>query len=197
VIVALLLAAAIPQTAVDAELAFAKAARGEGQWTAFRRFAAPDAVMFVPDVVKAQEWLRGRDDPATATRWQPAVSYVSCDGHWAVNSGGWQRPDGTTGYFTTIWHRGTRHWRWVFDHGDTTAAARIIPPKPAVRHAACSGKDAHTFGVDADAGFGSSGDQTLRWRWNVTYTKGRTLSVELWDGDQYQRVINDVVAPPK
>ena len=44
-ILALLLAAAAPQTAIDAERAFVADAQTLGQWTAFRKYAADDAVM--------------------------------------------------------------------------------------------------------------------------------------------------------
>ena len=46
-IAALLLMAAEPLTAIDAERAFAADAQKMGQWTAFRNYAADDAVMFV------------------------------------------------------------------------------------------------------------------------------------------------------
>ena len=48
---------ASPGLIVARELAFARAAREDGQWTAFRAFAADDAVMFVPEPVNARDWL--------------------------------------------------------------------------------------------------------------------------------------------
>ena len=85
-ITALLLAAAVP-TAVDAELAFARDARRIGQWTAFRKYADRDAVMFTPQAVWVQTYLKGTPDPAKAINWRPAHSFVSCDGRTAVNTG--------------------------------------------------------------------------------------------------------------
>jgi hypothetical protein len=58
VILAFLLAAAAPATAVDAERAFAAMAQTEGQWAAFRAFAASEGLLFVPEQVNAQEWLK-------------------------------------------------------------------------------------------------------------------------------------------
>ena len=64
-IVALLLAAAAapaakapPMTAIDAELAFARDARRIGQWSAFRKWADNDAVMFTPQAVSNRSRIR-------------------------------------------------------------------------------------------------------------------------------------------
>ncbi len=51
-------------------------------------------MMFVPQPVKAQDWLKDRKDPPIAVQWWPAESYVSCDGTAAVNTGPWVRPKG-------------------------------------------------------------------------------------------------------
>ena len=71
----LLFAAAAVPTAIDAEHAFARDAQRRGQWTAFRMYAARDAVMFNPQVVWAHEFLRGRKNPPVSVRWWPAESY--------------------------------------------------------------------------------------------------------------------------
>src|SRR5690606_29429218 len=94
-----------PGKVVAAEIAFARTAQEKGQWTAFAEFAADDAVMFVPAPVKAKDWLKGQRDPAEAVRWQPHQVWSSCDGTLAVTRGAWQRADGSTGYFTTVWQR--------------------------------------------------------------------------------------------
>ena len=59
---AFLLAAAAP-TAIDAEYAFATDAQRIGQWTAFRKWADTDAVMFNPQAVWARDFLKDRKDP--------------------------------------------------------------------------------------------------------------------------------------
>ena len=102
-IAALLLAAAAP-TAIDAEYAFALDAQRRGQWTAFRKWADRDAVMFTPQATWARDFLNGRKDPPRSVRWWPARSIVSCDGRTAVNTGPWISGDGKShGYFTTVW----------------------------------------------------------------------------------------------
>ena len=60
---ALLLASAPVATAVDAELAFARDAKRIGQWSAFRKWADRDAVMFTPQAVWVQQFLKDRKDP--------------------------------------------------------------------------------------------------------------------------------------
>ena len=191
---ALLLAAA--QTATDVERAFDRLAAREGQWTAFRAYADAGAIMFVPRPINAQEWLRDRKDPPKSTRWQPIRSYVACDGVWAANTGAWQRPDGSVGYFTTIWHRGTSgRWRWVLDHGDALAKPRRVPARPVVRQAVCGGKGRVSPAVaGADSGIGTSDDATLCWRYKVQPDGARTVRVELWNGHGYDPVIADTVA---
>lgn len=115
----LLRPAANPSKVVAAELAFARAAQEKGQWTAFREFAAEDGVMFVPEPVTARDWLKGRENPAQSVQWQPHHVWSSCDGSLAVTRGAWQRPDGSTGYFTTVWQRRSDgEYRWKLDQWD-------------------------------------------------------------------------------
>ena len=90
-------------------IAFARDAQRIGQWTAFRKYADRDAVMFTPQAVWARDYLKGRKDPPKSIRWRPAHSFVSCDGRTAVNTGPWFKVDGTIGgYFTTVWQRDSR-----------------------------------------------------------------------------------------
>ena len=72
--------AANPSAVIARELEFSQAAQDKGQWTAFREFAAKDAVMFVPQMVLAQGWLKDRPNPPVAVRWQPQEVWSSCDG---------------------------------------------------------------------------------------------------------------------
>ena len=66
-------AAAAAPTAVDAERAFAADAQRIGQWTAFRKYADRDAVMFTPQAVWAHEFLKDRKDPPKAVAWRPTA----------------------------------------------------------------------------------------------------------------------------
>ena len=86
-IVAFLLAAAPVPSAIDAEYDFARDAQRIGQWTAFRKWADRDAVMFDPQAVWARDYLKDKKDPPKAIRWWPSRSILSCDGRTAVKVG--------------------------------------------------------------------------------------------------------------
>jgi hypothetical protein len=211
-IAALLLGSATLPTALDAERAFAAGAQKIGQWTAFRKYADHDAVMFTPQAVWVRDFLADRKDPPTTVRWAPAHSFVSCDGRIAVNTGPWWGADGVHhGYFTTVWQRTKGSWHWVYDGGD--AEAGPLPPKPAsarVHRASCVGKapgapiippppltpkQAHT--TPEDNGRGQSGDKTLGWDWKVEKSGARHFRVYEWNGVRYAEVlVNDIPAPP-
>ncbi len=108
-----------PSRVVATELAFARTAQEDGQWTAFRDYAAEGSVMFVPQPVAARDWLKDRANPAQAVKWQPHHVWSSCDGSLAVTRGAWQRADGSNGYFTTVWQRQRDgEYRWTLDQGD-------------------------------------------------------------------------------
>jgi len=182
---------------VDAERAYAAMAHEKGQWTAFRMTAAPGAVMFVPDPVDAADFLKGRKDPAVAVKWQPAQSYLSCDGKTGANLGPWQRPN-AVGYFTTIWTRSAGAWRWDVDFGDKLDAAMpAAPAKLAPRRASCrAAKPALLPKLAAveKSGRGSSADHSLEWTWRVEKDGSRHFLVYLWNGRSYDRVIDRTIA---
>ena len=208
-IAALLIAAAVP-TAVDAELAFAADARRLGQWTAFRKWADRDAVVFTPQAAWAQTALPQKDPPK-AISWRPAHSWVSCDGRTAVNTGPWWKVDGTRGgYFTTVWQRQGRSWRWAYDGGGPLDAKASPPPARAqVHRASCrtrapgppvipppplTPKQART--TPEDNGRGQSADRTLGWDWKVEKNGARRFRVFMWNGTRYAQVLyNNVPAP--
>ncbi|MGH6612844.1 hypothetical protein [Sphingomonas sp.] len=200
-LLALLIAAAAPaMTAIDAERAFAAAAQTDGQWTAFRRYATENAVMFVPQVVKAQEFLKDREDPPKAIEWWPTESYVSCDETLAINTGGWKRPDGAVGYFTTVWQRqADGGWKWIVDGGDELTAPRERPAEPKLVKPDCATKAIPLVTIGAPpSGSGQSKDSTLNWYWAVEPDLSRQFSAKIWNGHDYVAVIdNDIAAPPK
>lgn len=193
-IAALLLAAAAPQTAIDAERAFAAAAERDGQWTAFRHYAAANAMMFVPQPTNAQAWLKDRKDPPQSVRWQPALSFVSCDGKTAVNTGTWQRPDGSVGYFTTVWQRQAGgDWKWLLDTGDTLP--KVSPAPSTTTRAYCAAKpERRAFPESATAG-GTSPDGSLRWWFALRPDGGHTLNADYWDGAKYKPALADQINP--
>ncbi|HEX2727988.1 MAG TPA: hypothetical protein VHN20_19365 [Beijerinckiaceae bacterium] len=205
---ALALAAPAPMGAIEAERAFVADAQTLGQWTAFRKYAAPGALMFVPQPVNAQRFLAGRKDPPVAVFWWPGRSYVSCDGTTAINTGPWVRGFGkSVGYFTTVWLRlPDGSWKWIYDGGDELKFARdeggdikpVIaacgkrPPAPAVPVPPAS------FRQPLDKGSGTSPDRSLVWSWVVDSAGARRFVAQLWDGKAWQPVIDDKIeAPPR
>ncbi|HUP66887.1 MAG TPA: hypothetical protein VM145_01565 [Sphingomicrobium sp.] len=212
-IAAIMLATAPLPTAVDAEIAFARDAQEIGMWTAFRKYADRDAVMFTPQAVWVQQALKDRKDPPKAINWRPAHSFTSCDGRTAVNTGPWFGPDGKRGgFFTTVWQRTGRNWRWVYDGGGPLDDSAKTPPARAVSHrASCrakapgapvipppplTNKQART--TPDDTGRGQSADKTLGWDWKVDKEGARKFRVFQWNGVRYAQVLfNDVPAPPK
>ena len=199
-IAALLLAAATP-SAIDAERAFAADAQKLGQWTAFRKYATDDALMFVPQPTNAQAFLKDRKDPPTAVFWWPGRSYVSCDGNTAINTGPWVRGWGkAVVYFTTVWQRQTDgNWKWVYDGGDELKTARAEGGDIAPQVAACPKlplPPAPQREVPADVkyGGGSSKDGTLTWDWTVLTDGSRRFTASVWDGARRRVVIDDQIA---
>ena len=204
-IIAFLLASAPITTAVDAEIAFARDAKRIGQWTAFRKWADRDAVMFTPQAVWVQRFLKDRKDPPKAVQWVPADSFVSCDARTAVTTGPWWGADGVHhGYFTTVWQRTKAGWRWVYDGGAATTEGSAKPMDvPLNVHAAsCRAKAPgaplpHRRTTPEDNGRGQSADKTLGWDWNVGADGARTFRLLQWKGSRYAEVLtNEIPAPP-
>lgn len=181
---------------IAAERAFADLAQSAGQWTAFRATATADALMFVPSPTNAQGWLAGRADPLQSVRWQPHSVIISCDGSLAATTGAAQWPDGSHGYFVTIWQRqADGGWKWVADMGGPVAEPLDARAQPNVRIANCfrpvAARDdgRHT---DATAFHsGQSGDRSLSWTVNAWADGSSTIIVWLWDGTHIVPAIGD------
>ena len=194
-----------PSAVVAAEIAFNRLAQEKGQWTAFRATAAKDAVMFMPEMVNAQVWLKGRKDPPASVKWQPERVLMSCDGSVGVTTGAWQQPDGRNGYFTTIWRRDNKgRWYWVLDHGDQLRTPRSAPDFIATRLASCPRGmrppappplPAGTKPVPTP-GNGASEDGSLKWSSEVRPDKSRRVTVSLRVNDGYETVLTDDVGAP-
>ena len=191
-----------PSAVIAAEIALNRLAREKGQWTAFRETAAKDAVMFAPEQVLAQAWLKGRADPAQSVERRPHRAYVSCDGRLAASTGGWTRPDGSAGYFTTIWRLDKKgRWEWILDHGDRLSAAREAPEFLVGKVATCRRGDRprapdRTVGDNGDDKAAPPPDDSLLWTAEVAPDKSRHIVVRMWTGQDYETVIDDRVAAP-
>lgn len=197
-----------PSAAIAAEIAFAQQARDKGQWTAFRNTATKDAVMFVPQMVLAQDYLKDKADPAVSVQWQPHQVWSSCDGSIAVTRGAWQR-ENATGWFTTIWQRQKKgEYKWIMDQGDELPMALEAPDLIVAKVADCppnyrggrqKRKDVKGKVQLGDPALrtGRSDDGTLTWEVRVAPDGARnfTMSLKL-DGQMTPVQVAEVAAPP-
>lgn len=206
-----------PSAAIAAEVAFAQLARDKGQWTAFRATAAPDAVMFAPAMVLAQQWLRRQANPPVPLSWQPYQVWSSCDGSLMLTSGAWQRGD-AHGWFTTIWQRQPNGaYKWVFDHRDAAKDALPEPDMIAAKVADCPDRrpGEHTAGgphsgrrkpekpvqappepFDPTARQGHSDDGTLIWQVHADAAGTHDFTAKLLIDGKMQDIRKEHVAAP-
>jgi hypothetical protein len=179
--------AAQPSTIVAAELAFSRAARERGQWTAFRMFAAPGALLHGRNgPFPIEPWLATQTDPPAAVQWEARAVAMSCDGALAVSQGRYRDPDGKVGNFVTVWERQPDgDYRYVFDAGGDDVPQP--PPRKPVEDgdivvtaidsvqayigscprggSAPPAPPAIAVGEEGKADARLSRDGTLRWRW--------------------------------
>lgn len=123
--------AAQPSKIVAAEIAFARAAREDGQWTAFREFSAPGAVIHGRSgAIEARPWLDTQQNPPEAVSWAPRAIWMSCDGVLALSQGRYRDADGMIGTFVTLWEQQTNgEYLWLYDTG-TPDDPQPPPPPP-------------------------------------------------------------------
>ena len=194
--------AAQPSTIVAAELAFARAAQEQGQWTAFRLFAAPGALLHGDDgPFPIEPWLATQTDPPQAVQWKPRTVVMSCDGATAVSQGRITTPAGKVGNFVTVWERqGDGEYRYVFDVGgldvpqppprkrveegdivvteiDSIQGLVATCPRPGVP---VPPPPAIPVGEDGKTDAKLSRDGTLRWRWEHRADGTRFAAAEYW-----------------
>ena len=201
-----------PSAVIAAEIAFNRLAQEKGQWTAFRETAAREAMMFTPQPVLAQEWLKGRADPEKSVTWAPHRVFMSCDGKTGVTTGAAIWPDGGHGYFTTLWqwqdkgklppgapagYMAEGEWKWTADHGDRLTAPRPAPEFIETKVASCKGAPSAPIAAPAEGArmqMNLSRDQSLNFTWTVLPDGSRTVEVRLWNGTGFDTVLTDRVA---
>ncbi len=209
--------AAQPSTIVAAELAFSRAARERGQWTAFREFAAPGALLHGNDGPFAVlPWLATQTDPPQAVQWAPRVVVMSCDGAVAVSRGRFRDPEGKVGNFVTVWERqADGEYRYVFDvggddnpqpppkqrqeEGDIIVTALDLVqgliascPRPG---APVPPPPALPIGADGKEGAKLSKDGTLRWRWAHKADGTRAFAADYFYEGRWVTAIEQSLAP--
>lgn len=116
---------------VQAELAFAAAARAKGMKDAFIEFAAPDGLLFRRGAVNARElWRRTDPAPSGLLSWHPTYADVARSGELGYTTGPWEfRPNPSDekasghGHFVTVWRRQPDDsWLFAVDLGVNHAA---------------------------------------------------------------------------
>ncbi|MGZ3272153.1 MAG: YybH family protein [Caulobacteraceae bacterium] len=129
-------AAPAAQQIEDTERAFAQVVAQGGIVPGFRQFAAPDAVMFLPDPTPAQAALAGARWTGELV-WRAQYVAVAASGDLAFSAGpsllrGGGRPSG--GFYLTVWRRQPDGgWKFVLDQGaDMPPGIWGGPPRPLI-----------------------------------------------------------------
>jgi hypothetical protein len=196
-----------PGAVIAAEIAFNQLAQEKGQWTAFLATAAPDAAMFVPQLVLASQHLKGKANPNPSVKWQPHLVWSSCDGSVAVTRGAWQLP-ASSGYFTTVWTRQRDgKYKWTLDQGEElpmpldsrdTVVAKVADCPPGWRPKGGKPPKVKTpASIDPVSRKGQSLDGTLTWEANVAPDGSRRFVVAMRQGEGMATVQDiQAAAPP-
>ena len=183
-------ARANPGKVVATELAFARAAQEDGQWTAFAEYAADGGLLFGRSgAVEAKPWLKTQENPPAAVQWEPHRVWSSCDGSLAVTQGGFVDPDGQVGTFNTVWQRqADGEYRWVFDFGYPQADAPVKPEIIASKVATCEQRLAAPA-VEQGARVSTSQDGTLAWSFDLVGEGERRYAVWLAGEEGWEQVV--------
>ncbi|WAT16895.1 hypothetical protein OZN62_08065 [Aurantiacibacter sp. MUD11] len=199
-----------PGRVAAADFAFAKMAREQGTWTAFREYAAGDAMMDAPGgFASASELLAGLADPAEPIRWAPTHVWSSCDGTLAVSLGRFLRPNGLVGDYVTVWElQSDNSYRFIYDTGTpddpqpepqpeeelpedaiivegmTSIEGRVADCQPA------AGQSALPLAITGEATQAStSRDSSLTWQSILNADGSRTVTAHYLRDGAWQRVI--------
>ena len=122
-------------TVAQAERNFAADAQTRTVQEAFVSAFAPDAIMFRPTPVNAQQSLAARAIPPVANLlWTPTVTETAAAGDYAISTGPSQRgergkPPAGSGYFLSVWRANGKKWEVVFDAGTSGP----LPARPPLR----------------------------------------------------------------
>ena len=205
-----------PGKVAATDFAFARAARENGQWSAFAEYAAPDAQLDEQGgFVAASSGLSLRTNPAQSVSWAPQIVWSSCDGTLAVSSGRFQQVDGKVGTYMTAWQlqpRGLYRWIYRISALDDPQPVRrapvetpsgedvivveqlsVIEGKAADCTASGEPAPAPAPEIIADSSqyqIGRSADGTLQYRWEHRAVGSRRLVVDYVRDGAWERVLN-------
>lgn len=202
-----------PGKIVARELEFARAARDNGQWTAFRAFAAPGALIHGRDgPFVAEPWLAAQANPPAAVQWEPRAVWMSCDGALAVSQGRFRDPEGIVGNFITVWERQRDgEYKWTYDVGSPDNPQPPPPEEFEDGDIVVTSLDAVKAGIadcprrgdevpappafsiadDFTQGGKVSDDGTLRWRWEHRASGQRRVVVDYFYQGKWQGALDE------
>ena len=170
-------ARANPGKVVATELAFARAAQENGQWTAFAEYAADDAILFsASGFTPAREWLSKQRDPESAVTWTPHEVLSSCDGSLAITRGAFAYPAGQSGTYITVWERQRDgDYKWIADGAYAGQEAPGDASSVKARTADCDSMPTLVaMPTTTERRGGKSADGTLTW--SASHTQGTGTS---------------------
>lgn len=209
-----------PSAVVATEVAYARAAKEDGQYTAGLAFAAPGAMFHTRNGgVPAQALFEQLPNPETPTEWGPRTVVMSCDGSLALSVGRFRDPEGFVGNYVTTWIRqADNSYKWIYD-----VAGRDDPQPPPRRQfedgdivvtaidavqglvATCprTGETvppppAIPIGDDGHADAKLSRDGTLRWRWEHRGEGEKYVTADyFYEGEWVKAVEESLASPPE
>lgn len=207
-----------PSAVVSTEIAYARAAKEDGQFVAGEQFAAPGAMIHLRNGAvpysAVVEILKQTD---IATQWSVRTVVMSCDGSLALSQGRFVDQDGKVGNYVTTWARQSDNtYKWTYD------VAGLDDPQPPPRPDFEDG-DIVVTAIDAVQGLVAScprggvapppppaipigeddtsdaylsRDGTLRWRWEHRGSDEKYVTADYFYEGQWVTVIEESLASP-
>ncbi len=193
-----------PGRVAATERAFARMAREQGTWSAFRHYATSDALWPTPAFSLVQGDLADVPDPAKPILWGPEQVWSSCDGSFAVSTGGAQYPDGRRTRFLTVWQRqDDGEYRFVLDQGLPDDGAEMAPEMIAGTAAECPPGQPAPMRVRPNPArrgeawrSGTSDDGTLAWDTLLRADCARTVIIRTRRQGELAEVFRRDAPPP-
>ena len=189
-----------PGQVIATERAFARMAREKGTWTAFRHYAAKDALWPGPALENVHKALKSVPDPAQPVLWGPDAAWSSCDGSFAVTTGEAVFPGGRKSRFLTVWQRQKDgEYRWVLDQGFASKGGAIDPETIPAKVAECVRGPRPSRDVRRGEGWGSAtaNDGTLAWTTAIAADCSRVAVVTMLRTDGIAEVFRRSEPAPK
>ncbi len=209
-----------PSTIVATEVAYARDAKEQGQYTAAGQYSATGALLHGRNgPVPAQAVFTSAGNPETPVEWGPRTVVMSCDGALALSVGRFRDQEGLVGNYVTTWVRQPDNsYKWIYD-----VAGRDDPQPPPRREfedgdivvtaidsilglvATCprAGETvppppAIPVGEDGASDAQLSRDGTLRWWWEHRPDGTKYVAADyFYEGEWMNAVEESLASPPE